>query len=92
MCKPMTTLMPNMPPKSTHKLLFDVCAGLSGSETLCQYPCIFETESARFFVWLGDTDISLFTKSTFMNLSNFAESAGAKSINFLVFHTHRQKN
>lgn len=91
MCKPMISLMPNMP-NSTRKFLFDACAGLSGSETLSQYPCVFEAESARFFVWLGDTDLSLFTKSTFMNLSNFAESAGARSVIFLVFHAHRQKN
>lgn len=87
----MTSLMPNLPGETTRKFLFDACAGLSGTETLNQYPCIFEAESKRFFVWLGDTDLSLFTKSTFMNLSNFAESSGANSICFLVFHAHRQK-
>lgn len=87
-CKPMTSLMPNLPPACRH-FVFDACAGLSGSETLSQYPCIFEPQNARFFVWLGDTDLALFTKSTFMNLSNFAESAGARTVIFLIFHAHR---
>ena len=83
--------MPNLA-ETSQKFVFDACAGLSGHETLSQYPCIFEAESARFFVWLGDTDLALFTKSTFMNLSNFAEKAGARTIIFLVFHAHRQKS
>ena len=84
----MTSLMPNLP-TSCRKFVFDACAGLSGTETLSQYPCIFEPQTARFFVWLGDTDFALFTKSTFMNLSDFAESAGAKTVIFLIFHAHR---
>ena len=84
----MTSLLPNLP-DTCRKFVFDACAGLSGTETLNQYPCIYEPDSARFFVWLGDTDLALFTKSTFMNLSNFAESAGARTVVFLVFHAHR---
>mmetsp|Transcript_11167 Transcript_11167/g.14129 ORF Transcript_11167/g.14129 Transcript_11167/m.14129 type:complete len:138 (-) Transcript_11167:565-978(-) len=91
MCRPITLLMPSCQKESTRKYLFDVCAGLSGTETLHQYPCVLEGESRRFFVWLGDLDFSLFTKSTFMNLSNFAERVGAESITFLIYHQHRQK-
>lgn len=92
MCRPMTKIMAGLPKETTRKFVFDACAGLSGSETLNRYPCIYEESSRRFFVWLGDTDIALFTKSTFMNLSNFAEfEVGATSATFLVFHQHRQK-
>lgn len=77
--------------ESTQKFLFDVCAGLSGEETQCQFPCIYEEASHRFFVWLGDTDIAYFTKSTFMNLCDFAEETGASSVTFLIFRQHRQK-
>ena len=56
-----------------------------------RFACIFEPESLKFFVWLGDTDFSLFTKSTFMNLSNFAEAQGARTISFVIYHQHRQK-
>ena len=90
-CKPMTSLMPNLPATCRH-YVFDACAGLSGSETLNEYPCILDPQNARFYVWLGDTDLALFTKSTFMNLSNFAESAGARTVIFLIFHAHRQMN
>ena len=76
----------------TRKFVFDACAGLSGTETLHQYPCVYDGRSSRFFVWLGDTDFALFTKSTFMNLCEFAESeCQAISVTFLVFHQHRQK-
>lgn len=90
-CRPMTSTMRGLKQDSTQKFVFDVCAGLSGEETQCQFPCIFDEASRRFFVWLGDTDISYFTKSTFMNLCDFAEDAGATSVVFLIFRQHRQK-
>ena len=79
-------MMVNLPKETTHKFVFDVCAGLSGTETLHQYPCVYEEASRCFFVWLGDTEFALFTKSTFMNLCNFAEDLGARTVTFLVFH------
>ena len=91
MCRPITSMIPSCQSDSTRKYLFDVCAGLSGTETLVQFPCVFEPGSQRFFVWLGDLDFALFTKSSFMNLSNFAEDAGATTITFLVYHEHRHK-
>ena len=87
MCRRMITLLPGLTKETARRFVFDACAGLSGTETLNQYPCIYEETSRRFFVWLGDTDFALFTKSTFMNLSNFAEfEVGASTITFLVFH------
>lgn len=88
----MTSMISSLQKPSVQKLLFDACAGLSGTETLNQYPCVYDADGDRqFFVWLGDTEFSLFTKSVFMNLCNFAEEAGARSVTFLVFHQHRQK-
>ena len=90
MCKPMTSMIQSLQKPTVQKLLFDACAGLSGTETLNQYPCVYDADTdRRFFVWLGDTEFSLFTKSVFMNLCNFAEEAGALSVTFLVFHQHR---
>jgi hypothetical protein len=34
-----------------------------------------DEESHRFYVWLGDLAIEKFTKTTFLNLVNFAEKA-----------------
>jgi len=39
-----------------------------------------ETESKKFFVWLGDITIDKFTKTTFLNIVQFAETAGASSL------------
>ena len=89
LCKPMTSIMRGLPPETTTKIVFDLSGGLSGSEVLKHYPCLFEERSARFFVWLGDADFAYFTRSTFMNLCNFAEGAGARTITFLVYHEHR---
>ena len=47
--------------------------------------------SGRFYVWLADTDIALFTKSTFMNLCDFAEKQDAKKVLILIDAQHVQK-
>lgn len=47
--------------------------------------------SDRFYVWLADTDIALFTKSTFMNLCDFAEKHGALKVLILIDANHAQK-
>jgi len=80
-------MLTSLSKQTTRKFLFDACAGLSGSETLHQFACIYDEATRRFYVWLGDTDFALFTKSTFMNLSNFAEKElGARTAVFLVYH------
>lgn len=43
-------------------------------------------------MWLADTDLSVFTKDTFMNLTNFAEKHNAKDVVFLLDREHKQKN
>lgn len=92
LCKPMTSMLGGVDRENCRKFVFDAQAGLSGYETLHQFPCLFDEASSRFYVWLGDTDFSLFTKSAFMNLCNFAEvEQGAKTVVFLVYHEHRQK-
>jgi len=57
-------------------------AGLSGTTTIATYPCILT--ASRFFVWLGSTSISVFDKSTFMNLTNLAEKEGAKEMYLIL--------
>ena len=70
--------------------IVDSCAGLVGSETLRQFPCLLDEDKNSLYVQLGDMDFALFTKSTFMNLCNFAESKGAGKILFTVDSQHRQ--
>lgn len=73
------------------KFVVDSCAGLLGSETLRQYPCLMDFASGRFYVCMSDTDFELFTKSTFMNLCNFAENHGAEKLLLLLDANHPQK-
>lgn len=51
-----------------------------------------DQENCRFYVWMGDATIEKFTKSTFMNLVDFAEKAGATSIILIQTRAHPQKN
>jgi len=54
--------------------------GLNGSKSLEKFECLMETENKKFFVNLGDISIDKFTKSTFLNMVEFAEKAGASSL------------
>jgi len=47
-----------------------------------------DNENKRFYIWLGDITVSKFTKSTFMNLANFAESKGALSMVLVLIRDH----
>jgi hypothetical protein len=47
-----------------------------------------DEENKRFIVSLGDITIDKFTKSTFMNLANFAEEKGATSMVFVQNRDH----
>lgn len=58
----------------------DSRVGLNGSKSLECFTCLMETESKRFYVWLGDITIDKFTKTTFLNIVSFAEKAGASSM------------
>jgi len=71
---------------------FDSKVGLNGSQTHCNFPCLLEEEKKTFFVWLGDVTIDKFTKSTFLNLANFAETNGAKQVVLIQVRDHVQKD
>lgn len=47
--------------------------GLLGTDVLAKFPCVLNADKRRFFVLIGATDFVFFTKSTLMNLCDFAE-------------------
>lgn len=57
---------------------FDSRIGLNGSQVHCTFPCLLDQENKFFYVWLGDTTIDKLTKSTFLNIADFAEVKGAE--------------
>jgi hypothetical protein len=67
---------------------FDSRVGLNGSQIHSSFPCMLDEENQRFYVWLGDITICKFTKSTFMNLVNFAETKGAQTMVFVQIRDH----
>ena len=76
--------------KECRAFVIDACAGLTGKETVHQFPCLLYED--RLLVWLDDTRLSLFTKSTYMNLCDFAENeCAASKLVFLLSATHGQK-
>lgn len=46
-------------------------SGLTGLDVMASYPCILS--NILLYVWIGTTDISVFGKSTLMNLINLGE-------------------
>jgi len=68
--------------------VIDSQAGLTGKIIIAQYPCILE--GSKFFVWIGSTDISIFGKTTLMNLANLAESKGASEMYLILDKQHEQ--
>lgn len=58
--------------------------GLLGTDTLAEFPCVHESATHRFFVQIGMTDIAFFTKSTLLNLCDFAEKQGASELIFIL--------
>jgi len=71
---------------------FDSRVGLNASQTHHSFPCLFNEEKKVFYVLLGNATIDKFTKSTFMNLANFAEKSGAKQIVLVQQREHEQKD
>lgn len=70
---------------------FDSRVGLNGQQCLWKFPCILEEVHHRFFVWLGDVSIEKFTKSTFMNLVDFADKAHSQKLVLVQNRNHAQK-
>lgn len=71
---------------------FDSRIGLNGSQVHCTFPCLLDQENKRFYVWLGDITIDKLTKSTFLNIADFAENKGAQSMVFVQLRDHVQKD
>ena len=69
----------------------DSRVGLNGSQSNWSFPCMQDEDSHRFYVYLGDVNIDKFTKSTFLNLVNFAEKAGCNKLILVQERDHRQK-
>jgi hypothetical protein len=90
-CKPMIEML-TLEEGKFKTFVIDSCFGLQGTQTLRQYPCLLDQSRSAFYVGLSDTDITVFTKNTFMNLANFAEKLDSKQIVFLLDRDHRQKS
>ena len=69
----------------------DSKVGLNGAQTNWSFPCMHDEDSKRFFVWLGDLHIEKFTKSTLLNLVDFAEKAGCSKMVLVMDRDHPQK-
>jgi len=48
--------------------------GLLGTDKLAEFPCVHDCAAKRFYVQIGKTDIVYFSKSTLLNLCDFAEA------------------
>lgn len=69
----------------------DSRVGLNGSQSHWSFPCLQDDASKNFFVFLGDLSIDKLTKTTFLNLVNFAEKANAQKLILIQDRDHRQK-
>ena len=69
----------------------DSRVGLNGCQSNWSFSSVFDSQSKKFFVWLGDVAIEKFTKTTFLNLVNFAEKTGAKEVVLVMYREHQQK-
>ena len=65
--------------------------GLNGCKCHWVFPCLMEEQSQRFFVMLGEASIDKLTKSTFLNLVDFAEKASAIELVLVLTRDHPQK-
>ena len=66
--------------------------GLKGSQTCWSFPCIYDQARQKFFVWMGEVTIDRFTRTTYLNLVNFAENQGAKQMVLICNREHTQKD
>lgn len=69
----------------------DSRVGLNGSQSHWSFPCLQDEASKNFFVFLGDLSIDKLTKTTFLNLVNFAEKANAQKLILIQDRDHKQK-
>jgi len=71
---------------------FDSRVGLNGQKCFWKFPCLLNSSDKRFFVWMGEVSTSKFTKSTFMNLVDFAESNQASEVVLVQNREHPEKS
>ena len=69
----------------------DSRVGLNGQTSNWSFPCMLDEDRKNFIVWLGDVCIDKFTKTTFMNLVNFAEKSGCAKMILVQNRDHAQK-
>lgn len=55
-----------------HTLTLDAFVGLYGQASVQSFHCVVHEQT--LFVWLGDIDISMFSKSAVLNLATLAEN------------------
>lgn len=87
-------IMLNMLPLSSDQFrLFELGSkvGLNGSLYLENFPCLFDINDQRFYVFLGEAKIDKFTKSTYLNMANLAQKQGAECLIFIQERDHSQK-
>jgi hypothetical protein len=70
----------------------DSRVGISGATTCWKFPCVYDDSTEKFFVWMGDVTIDKFTKTTFLNLVNFAQNLGATNMVLIMNREHAQKD
>jgi len=72
-----------------YKLIdIDSRVGLNGSKSLWSFSCLQDEVNKKFFVWLGDLPLEKFTKTTFLNLTNFAEKLNCKQVVLIMNREH----
>lgn len=64
----------------------DAFVGLYGQASVQSFHCLVHEET--LFVWLGDIDISLFSKSAVLNLATLAENNSCKRLVLLLNRKH----
>lgn len=79
----------NVCPQTAKLFDLDSRVGLNGSASLCSFPAVLDTSNLRFYLWLGETPLSSFTKTTFLNIADFAEKSGAKEVVLVMAREHQ---
>lgn len=90
-CEPMREML-NLKENDYQASLFEACDGLTGRYVAHQFPCAL-IDGDRMLVWVADTDLTIFTKSTFLKLCDYAENElHATTVVFMLDADHRQKS
>lgn len=66
--------------------------GLLGTDVLAKFPCAHNLDKSVFCVLIDKTEFVYFTKSTLLNLCNFAEEQGARELVFIVDRKHPERS